>query len=106
MGNCTTAQERAKQAIDWDLHGPGIEPSKQSTRIWIFAQPGSEPSKRSTRTYNFLMANFWMKRWPSPWTPHANRGQVRAQGLDTLQRKTTTLTASKVLRQGVRSQMA
>ena len=52
------------------------------------------------------MANFGEKRWPSPWTPHANRGQVRAQGLDTLQRETTTLDANKDLLQGVRSQMA
>ena len=81
----TRTWERAKQAIDQDLD---------------FYTAWERAKQAIHQDLQFLMANFWMKRWPSPWTPHTNRGQVRAQGLDTLQRRSTALDANKDLHQG------
>ncbi len=85
---------------------PRSEPSKQID--WVLHGPGSEPSKQIDQDlfWGIFDGELLEKRWPSPWTPHTNRGQVRAQGLDTLQRRSTTLDADKDLLQGAMSQMA
>ena len=97
---------------------PRSEPSKRSTRTYVHlgasqasnrpgfwflhglgASQASDPPGLTIFDGELLSEALAFTLDP----PTPTGGQVRAQGLDTLQRKTTTLTASEDLCQGVRS---